>query len=47
VSVSGPWHFGFWEHDDPAIQTVMTSACAFDFMALVAARSNDLLTHIW
>ena len=47
MSVSGPWHFAFWEHD--MIRRFRRLCALFAFLifsGLLAARSNDLLILI-
>jgi hypothetical protein len=47
VSVSGPWHFAFWERD--MIRRFRRLCALFAFLifsGLLAARSNDLLNLV-
>jgi hypothetical protein len=47
VSVSGPWHFAFWEHDMIRRCRLLCVLLLFlIFSGWLAAPSNDLLTHI-
>ncbi len=47
MSVSGPWHFAFWEHDVTRRFRLLCVLPAFLISPGVrAAQSDDLLAHI-